>query len=154
MLVAAAVLGMACSSASQTVEPTETAQPSTAAQAISIADASTADASTQVIEVDAGSPETPPWQMGQCAAIQVTVSQRVPTVPKNCEILLNGNFRGGDECQMTVQLNGETLDCKVDDGWRLKDPRTIEVTGEPCERYRADVNAELSVDIPCELIEL
>jgi hypothetical protein len=361
-LLAAAVLGMACSSAGQTIEPAEAEQPSTAAQAISIADAATADAYTPVIEVDAGSPEAPPWQTGQCAAIQVTVSQRIPTVwlvvdgsgsmqealstddttsrwsalrgalldpdegivknqesrarwgliafdgpldgvdpmtpsgpamgcprlvevspaldnfaaldaafsaeplggstptdkalesllprtgspddgaavilltdgqpndfcsnkpvddvrlrvvehvktlthaghnvyvvslagddpalaqhlsdvakasgtaahvyapktsaqiretisdivgvPNNCEVLLSGNIRSGDECQMRVQLSGETLDCNVDDGWRLKDARTIEVTGEPCERYRADPNAELSVDIPCELIEL
>jgi hypothetical protein len=39
---------------------------------------------------------------------------------------------------MRVQLSGETLDCNVDNGWRLKDARTIEVTGEPRERYRAD----------------
>jgi hypothetical protein len=358
-LLAAAVLGMACSSASQTVEPTEAKQPSTAAQAISIA-----DASTPGTEIDAGSPGNPPWQMGQCAAIQVTVSQRIPTVwlvvdgsgsmqealstadttsrwsalrgalldpdegiiknqesrvrwgliaydgplegvdpmtpsgpgpamecprlvevapgldnfaaldaaftaeplggstptdkalqsllkragspddsaavilvtdgqpndfcsntaaddvrlrvvenvkaltgaghnvyvvslaeedpalaqhlsdvakasgtaahvytpktsaeirdtisdivgvPSNCEVLLTGDLRSGDECQVRVQLNGETLDCNVDDGWRLKDPRTIEVTGEPCERYQDDLAAELSVDIPCELIEL
>jgi hypothetical protein len=59
-------------------------------------------------------------------------------VPNNCEVLLSGNVRRGDECQMRVQLSGETLDCNVDNGWRLKDARTIEVTGEPCERYRAD----------------
>ena len=87
------------------------------------------------------------------AEIKDTVSG-ILGVPNSCEVLLSGSFRGGDECGMTVQLNGETLDCNVDDGWHLKDPHMIEVTGEPCERYLADRDAQLSVDIPCELIEL
>lgn len=85
--------------------------------------------------------------------IRETISD-ILGVPNNCEVLLNGDVRDGDECQIRVQLNGETLDCNMDDGWRLKDARTVEVTGAPCERYLADLSAELNVDIPCELIEL
>jgi len=87
------------------------------------------------------------------AEIRDTISQ-ILGVPNSCAVVLNGNIRGGDECGITVQLDGETLDCKSDNGWRLKDPRTIEVTGQPCERYLADLSSALSVDIPCELIEL
>ena len=85
--------------------------------------------------------------------IRDTISQ-ILGVPNNCEVLLGGNFRGTDECGITVQLNGDPLACNAENGWHLKDPRTIEVTGKPCEQYQADLNAELSVDIPCELIDL
>lgn len=85
--------------------------------------------------------------------IRETISD-ILGVPSSCEVPLSGNVRDGDECRIRVQLNDQTIDCNVDNGWRLKDPSTIEVTGEPCERYRADLNGELNVDIPCELIDL
>ena len=54
-------------------------------------------------------------------------------------------------CMGTVAINGEKLDCESDNGWRLRDPKTIEVTGSACDRFKKLNNARLTASFPCEV---
>jgi hypothetical protein len=54
-------------------------------------------------------------------------------------------------CMGTVKLNGEPLECG-DNGWRLKDANTIEITGTACERFQKENNATITANFPCEVI--
>ena len=46
-------------------------------------------------------------------------------------------------------LNGETLACASDNGWRLDGPRTFELTGGACERFRSSAS-QLHASFPCD----
>jgi hypothetical protein len=68
-----------------------------------------------------------------------------------CEVKVKGfGIMPAVACQGTVMLNGQKLECG-DDGWRLKDPQTIEVTGSACEKFKNENNALLTASFPCEL---
>lgn len=54
-------------------------------------------------------------------------------------------------CMGTVSLNGQKLECDSDNGWKLRDPKTIEVTGTACEMYKKLTNARLTANFPCEV---
>ena len=53
-------------------------------------------------------------------------------------------------CMGTVSINGQKLDCDSDNGWKLRDPKTIEVTGTACEMFKKINNAHLTANFPCE----
>jgi hypothetical protein len=74
--------------------------------------------------------------------------------PTECEVLLNGRFRGGDLCRASVELNGVTLECMGDNGWRLKGDDIVELTGDACESFNSDSTAQVTIDFPCDLIDL
>jgi hypothetical protein len=71
-----------------------------------------------------------------------------------CDVTLSGKVKMGNECMGTIQINGKPLDCNSDNGWRLKDMATISITGTACDAYKADPNAMLVADFPCEAILL
>lgn len=54
-------------------------------------------------------------------------------------------------CLGTVKLNDQALACDNDNGWRLIDSKTIEITGTACEEYKTQNNARLTAYFPCEL---
>jgi hypothetical protein len=82
-----------------------------------------------------------------------------------CTVALNGEVTLGQECRGSVLLNGQPLPCctqaggaftcndtPVDpaDGWMLKDPRTIELTGVTCTNFLATVEVNLEASFPCD----
>lgn len=71
-----------------------------------------------------------------------------------CDVHLNGMVKPGMECKGTVQLDGASLDCNSDNGWRLKDASTLTITGDACSKLRQASNAYLHANFPCEVIEL
>ena len=71
-----------------------------------------------------------------------------------CDVHLTGMVKMGLHCSGKVELNGLTLPCDNDNGWRLKDPSTISLTGTACEKFRFDPQAFLHADFPCEAIML
>ena len=71
-----------------------------------------------------------------------------------CDVHLTGTVKMGLHCQGEVQLSGVTLPCDSDNGWRLKDPSTISITGTACEKFRSDPQAFLHADFPCEAVML
>jgi hypothetical protein len=54
-------------------------------------------------------------------------------------------------CMGSVELNGEKLACDNDNGWRLKDSKTIEITGTACEKFKMTTAARLTAYFPCEI---
>jgi hypothetical protein len=54
-------------------------------------------------------------------------------------------------CQGFVELAGEKLACDSDNGWKLRDPKTIEITGTACEKFKSINNARLTAFFPCEI---
>ena len=68
-----------------------------------------------------------------------------------CEVILNGTVITGSECTGFVEVNGIKLPCADDNGWRLKSPNTIELTGQACLDFMNDPTALLRADFPCEV---
>ena len=71
-----------------------------------------------------------------------------------CDVHLTGMVKMGQQCTGMVQLNGVTLPCEDDNGWRLKDMSTVTLTGSVCEKFKTDPQAFLHADFPCEAIML
>jgi hypothetical protein len=70
-----------------------------------------------------------------------------------CDVTLEGELTG-DVCRGEVILGDQLLDCDDVDGFRLRDPRTIELTGRACERLRTEPGVALSARFPCEVFEI
>jgi hypothetical protein len=81
-----------------------------------------------------------------------------------CEVTLNGTVVPGRECSGLVELNGNGLPCcregaagwtcdevpaATPDGWRLKDERTVELTGATCTQFLLAPVASLRASFPC-----
>jgi hypothetical protein len=66
-----------------------------------------------------------------------------------CDLALNGMIRPGMECEGSVKLNGEELDCGGDDGWVLIDSRHIRLQGDACDRLMGSNAAQLEANFPC-----
>lgn len=54
-------------------------------------------------------------------------------------------------CMGKVQLNGKELECNSDNGWKLSDSKTIEITGTACEEFKKTSNVRLTAFFPCEI---
>jgi hypothetical protein len=54
-------------------------------------------------------------------------------------------------CMGSVELNGKKLECNSDNGWKLSDPKTIEITGTACEEFKKTANVRLTAFFPCEI---
>jgi len=54
-------------------------------------------------------------------------------------------------CMGSVELNGKKLDCNSDNGWKLSDSKTIEITGTACEEFKKTNNVRLTAFFPCEI---
>lgn len=75
---------------------------------------------------------------------------------RTCTFTLNGQVQAGSEKLGTVSLNGKTVPFDdpgaPDEGWRLKNPSTLELVGEACKTLKATPNATLSARFPCGAI--
>lgn len=70
----------------------------------------------------------------------------------SCEITLNGRVPTGDECLGTVEVDGVEVPCDAKDGFRLKDPSTLEFVGSACENLRDHPAAKVEANFPCGVI--
>ncbi len=70
----------------------------------------------------------------------------------SCEVTLNGQVTEGLECEGTVEVDGVKVPCDPNDGWRLKDPRTLELVGKACSDLRGKPTAQIRADFPCGVI--
>jgi hypothetical protein len=71
-----------------------------------------------------------------------------------CDIKLNGMVKMGSECKGSLKINGVALTCNDANGWMLKDAGTISITGTACDTYKADAQALLEADFPCDIFAL
>lgn len=99
----------------------------------------------------AGATTLPPFTPMNKEALVQTFSDIIgPEV--FCEIPVRGfGIMESVACAGTVMLNGEKLDCG-DNGWRLKNPNLIEITGTACDKFRMENNARVTANFPCEVI--
>lgn len=67
----------------------------------------------------------------------------------SCDVALAGQADMEMDCLGTVKLNDVELVCNSDDGWRLIDPSHIRLTGEACNQFQADAEADLIATFPC-----
>jgi hypothetical protein len=101
----------------------------------------------------AGMTGQPPFiPMNKAELLQTFESIVGPTAA--CDVVLNGSVKAGIECMGTIKINGMVLPCNDPNGWKLKDPSTIQITGTACDMYRANLSAILEADFPCEAIDL
>jgi hypothetical protein len=68
----------------------------------------------------------------------------------SCQIDLKGMVKQGQECAGKVTLNGSDLACGSNDGWRLLDPDTFELTGKACNDFTSAAST-VSAMFPCEV---
>jgi hypothetical protein len=65
-----------------------------------------------------------------------------------CQVTLNGMVAAGMECSGTVKLNGMELMCNSDNGWRLSDDHTVQLTGTACDTLLS-TQSLLTATFPC-----
>jgi hypothetical protein len=68
----------------------------------------------------------------------------------SCQIDLHGKVMDGQECAGKVTLNGLDLKCASDNGWRLLDTDTLELTGSACTSFIGSASM-VSASFPCEV---
>ncbi|HMI89943.1 MAG TPA: vWA domain-containing protein [Polyangiales bacterium] len=65
-----------------------------------------------------------------------------------CQVTLNGMVTAGKECSGTVKLNGMDLMCNSDNGWRLSDDHTVQLTGTACDTLLS-MQSLVTASFPC-----
>jgi hypothetical protein len=85
-----------------------------------------------------------------------------------CDVVLDGMVTKGGECRGFVEWNGNKLPCcqqsdatmnwscndmlaNPADGWFLKDPRTVELTGATCTNFLITTDVSLRAGFPCDV---
>jgi hypothetical protein len=68
----------------------------------------------------------------------------------SCQVALDGMVMAGRECEGTVQVNGTPLACGADSGWRLSDPRTVQITGDACISFLS-TDSVVNAEFPCSV---
>ena len=92
--------------------------------------------------------KTPPFSPSSQAELVNTF--RAIVGGASCQIDLKGMVKEGQECGGKVTLNGNDLACGSNDGWRLLDPNTFELTGKACADFTS-VASTVSAMFPCEI---
>ena len=68
----------------------------------------------------------------------------------SCQIDLNGRVDKAAACSGKVSLNGKDLACNSDNGWRLIDDETFQLTGTACSDFLSTTST-LYAMFPCEV---
>jgi len=71
---------------------------------------------------------------------------------RSCKIDLEGSIAAGGESQGVVTLDGKALELGGADGWRVNNPRQIELRGSACLTIKDGEHA-LGIDFPCGAFE-
>ena len=69
----------------------------------------------------------------------------------NCDVSLNQEIEPLRACDGSVQIAGKELTCNGADGFGLRDPSTLRLSGAACTAYKADPKA-LKVSYPCDAL--
>jgi hypothetical protein len=67
----------------------------------------------------------------------------------SCDVTLQGMVTPGQECTGTVTIGGAPVACNSPDGWKLKDPSTIEFDGASCQKLQNNPGAVVNASFPC-----
>lgn len=92
--------------------------------------------------------KTPPF-------VPSTKSELISTFQKivngaSCQIDLKGQVDDGAECTGIIKLNEKTLPCNDDNGWRLIDKDTFQLTGTACGEFLGK-KSQVNAMFPCEV---
>lgn len=68
---------------------------------------------------------------------------------RTCVFSLNGSVQAGEEAKGSVSLNGQPLVYQDPNGWKLNNPRELELLGGACTTAKTAATANLSVRFPC-----
>jgi hypothetical protein len=93
--------------------------------------------------------KTPPFVPDTQAELVATFLGIVGSA--TCLVSLDGRVKDGQQCLGAVLLNGTPLTCDSDNGWRLSDPSTVELTGTACEDFRAS-QSQVYASFPCGVL--
>jgi hypothetical protein len=96
----------------------------------------------------AGEPDAEYWTAGDDASLRDALTSIVSS-QLSCKIALNGSVADGTECDGTVTLNGGDLECNGKNGWKLVDPKHIELVGDACDDLKSSADVLLDVTFPC-----
>lgn len=80
-----------------------------------------------------------------------TLSQLIGDVV-SCDVSLQGSLVVPRACEGTVTMNGTTLDCNNDQGWKALDEKHIQLQGVACEKFKSDPLAVLDARFPCDVV--
>ena len=70
----------------------------------------------------------------------------------SCQLQLDGTVVDGKECQGEVLLNGSALACNSDNGWRLLNASTVQLTGTACNDFLG-AQSLVSARFPCDAFD-
>lgn len=92
----------------------------------------------------------PYWEAGDPAGLSEALSDIVRG-GLSCTLELEGRVQAEAACMGTVTLNGRELPCDAEDGWRLVDESTIELTGAACEEL-LETESTVTASFPCYVV--
>lgn len=100
----------------------------------------------------AGDPDAPFWVAGDDEGLRSALVEIVGG-ELSCVITLEGRIEDLTEaCTGTVVLDGTTIPCDDDNGWRAIDETHIELLGTACDRLQSNPRATLEATFPCGVI--
>ena len=71
---------------------------------------------------------------------------------RECVYALNGSVQAGKEASGVVTLNGAPLAYGDPNGWKLRSPTELELTGAACVKVKTEANVTLSAKFPCGVV--
>jgi hypothetical protein len=99
--------------------------------------------------LEVGGPELEPYftatDAGQLADAFTTILGGL----RSCTFTIDGTVDLEVADQGEVRLNGRLLTYGDEDGWRLVDGQTLELTGDACDEFRFTANVDLAATFPC-----
>jgi hypothetical protein len=96
----------------------------------------------------ATSSKTPPYAPSTQNEL-ITAFQKI-VGGAGCLIKLDGQVAKGAECGGTVQLNSQALKCNDTNGWKLFDPRTVQLMGSACDQF-IGAQSLVTANFPCDI---
>ena len=66
-----------------------------------------------------------------------------------CSVYLNGRVAPGLQCTGELMLNGRKRECDGEHGWKLVEPRQIELSGDSCSEFNENPASILQAAFPC-----
>lgn len=94
-----------------------------------------------------------PYYVANSPADLVAAFNTIIRGARVCEFLLSGQVVAGQEATGEVKLDGRTLAYNDPNGWKLKDPKTLELLGTACDAYKNTDSPTLTASFACGSIQ-
>lgn len=92
-----------------------------------------------------------PFLVGQRGELTAALAEITSSLI-DCQVALHGEVEEGAECTGEVQVDGVTMPCNDENGWKLRGRSSIEFVGEACTKLKQRPQARITARFPCDVV--